>query len=76
MEYYILYKQWDWRQNKKARGIVSPNVCNNIIIQIYIYIYIYRLRENPIGIQLESNFVSRVPSNLSFKFCTKWVHLV
>ena len=27
-----------------------------------------KLRENPIGIQLKSNFVPRIPSNLNFKF--------
>ena len=44
------------------------------LIKLYIYIYIYikqvKLRENPIvfqiGIQLESNFVSLVSSNLNF----------
>ena len=58
--------------------------------QIYIYIYIYiqvKLSENSIrfqiGIQLESNFVSRVPSNLNFKIfvlseliqCKNWISI-
>lgn len=30
---FSLFRQWDCRQKKKASGIVSPNVCNNIIIQ-------------------------------------------
>ena len=40
------------------------------MIYIYIYIYQAKMKENPIkfqiGIQLESNFVPRVASNLSF----------
>ena len=54
--------------------------------QIYIYIQV-KLSENSIrfqiGIQLESNFASRVPSNLNFKFfvlseliqCKNWISI-
>ena len=66
--------QSTYQQNKNRNNkLVSVVTKSWSFSNLYIYIYIeVKLRENPIRIQLESNFAPCVPSNLSFfNFCAK-----
>ena len=64
--------QSTYQQNKNRNNkLVSVVTKSWSFSNLYIYIEV-KLRENPIRIQLESNFAPCVPSNLSFfNFCAK-----
>ena len=64
--------QSTYQQNKNRNNkLVSVVTKSWSFSNLYIYIEV-KLGENPIRIQLESNFAPCVPSNLSFfNFCTK-----